>query len=129
MAAPRPNSTPAQPGLDRAHTYMPQAIRATAHMSQLMVPARIMPGATATISPSDQRRPAIRTVSTATTAQRHTTNTALTSQNARVSLPPSGTHWVICAATEATRLMSTGYSKVEPAANGAQASSANPRPP
>lgn len=130
MAAPSPMSTPAARGRSRAHAYMPSASRATAHRSQLMVPARMTPGATATMSPSLQRRPAIRTVSTATAAHSPTTNSRFTSQNTSVPCSaPNGSHWVSCAPTDPTRDISTGYSKVEPAWNGAHGSAANPRPP
>ena len=130
MAAPRPNSTPAVRDRPRDHAYMPHASRATAHRSQLMVPASTIPGATATMSPSVHRRPAIRTVSTATTAHSTTTNPRFTSQNTTVPCSgENGSACVIQAATEPTTDISTGYSNVEPARNGAHGSAANPRPP
>ena len=85
---------------------------------------------TAWCSPSLQRRPAVRTVSTAVAAHSPTTNTRFTLQKAAVPRAGgNGSTCVIHAARDAAADISTGYSNVESARNGAHGSSANPRPP
>jgi hypothetical protein len=68
--------TPASTSCCREKKYIPRASMATAHKSQLMVPASTMPGARATMAASHGRRLAIRAV--ARTVTRVTAATSVT---------------------------------------------------
>ncbi|MCY1227225.1 hypothetical protein D9M72_394880 [compost metagenome] len=80
VAVPRPMKTPASTSRSREKKYMPTASRPTAHMSQLITPARMIPGATATIAASQGRRPLMRAVARTVTIHTAAMRVALTSK-------------------------------------------------
>src|SRR5690606_22201935 len=109
----------------RAKANMPRASKATAHISQLMLPARMMPGAIATIAASQGRRPVMRRVAMTVTIHKIATSKRLISKYSRerFSIPVG----MIEAAAEATVLINTGYSNWAAALKGAHGFSAKPR--
>ena len=72
--------TPADASRCRANKHIPTASSAAAHRSQLMVPARIIPGASATMAASQGRRPAILAVASTAIIATAANKAALTSK-------------------------------------------------
>lgn len=87
-AIPRPRNTPDHPGLLWAHSATDTATSATGSRSQLMVPARITPGASATMAASHGRLRWATAVASTATIQQASNSRTLTLKNQDVS--PAG---------------------------------------
>src|SRR5690625_3254314 len=103
-------------------------------MSQLMNPAKMMPGATATMAASQYRMPANFATSSTVTSHSATTARKFRSKNTKLepaSIPRASatpvSPWDSQAISDATTEIKTGYSNSLSARNGAHGSSAKPR--